>query len=370
MKILWIYPDKQKCGISIYSHDYIQELEKKCEIITADPDELMELSVFLKKVENADLVHIQYETSFFIKKGKDTFLQLLKCIRKPIIVSLHEIYEEFPGIYPRSKISGPELLIPFKKMLYDLKHPVQTAFLKHCNVNFGAKLILVHQLFQKAIIQKKCNGFQHIEVLPHPVKMLAQKQPFSWTDGQIIRFGSTGFINPGYDYPLLFSVLSQINTKWKFTWIGGIRNDEHNFLLNEIKQEIIKNNWQERFLITGWVSEKEQKELLNNTDIYLALFKHRSSSGTLSRAIGSLKPIIATEIPLTEEICSSFSGQKYSPLVLVKNDPLNVVNCIYKLLFDSEFRDTTLERVQYYAKTVDFSDMADKLISIYGGFCK
>jgi len=364
MKILWLFPENRRCGISIYSNDYIKELKSKCEIISKDISSVTDdTEALLTGNDYADLVHIQYETSFFMKKRRDFYFRLLSKIKVPIIVTLHEVYEEFPQVFPRSKISGHGPLLFIKQIVYDYRHPVQTAYSKHCRRSFGANLILVHHRYHKEILMKKGIKPELIEILQFPVKKSANEVNFKWKAGKPIILGSTGFINPGYDYQLLFSLLKKIEFDWKFVWIGGLRNSEHERILENLKQMIIKMEWQDRFIITGWVSEEKQNELLEKLDIYLSLFKHRSSSATVSRAIGALKPVIATEIPMIKELNECADE---SPVLAVKNEPESVIGAIKKIMEDSRFRENLLWKVKRYSENRYFSNMAEKLLLIYG----
>jgi glycosyltransferase involved in cell wall biosynthesis len=368
MKVQWLYPENRKCGISIYSHDYMRELKNKCTVIPQDISTVADkVEPLLIRKDSADLVHIQYETSFFLKKGRDFYFRLLSKIKVPVIVTLHEVYEEFPQVFPKSKISGRGPLLFIKQFVYDYKHPLQTAYLKHCSRSFGADLILVHHRYHKDILIEKGIKPELIEILQFPVKKSANEINFKWKAGETVLLGSTGFINPGYDYQLLFSVLEKMESDWKFIWIGGLRNNENEQVLENLKQMIISREWQTRFIITGWVSDEKQNELLEKLDIYLSLFKYRSSSATVSRAIGALKPVIATEIPMIKEMNEC---DDESPVLAVKKDPESVIWVIRKIMEDSRFREDLLWKVRKYSENRYFSNMAERLLSIYGRFCR
>lgn len=372
MKVLWLFPQSRKCGISIYSNNYIEQLKKKCEIITCTIDENINLKENLSaKTEIVDLIHIQYETSFFMNKGKDRYFSILSKINKPVIVTLHEIYDEFPMVYPRSKIRGWGPILILKRMIYDFKHPVQAAFKKHCKKKFGADLILVHQQYHRNILGDKGINTEFIEVLEQPVKKCMYSVKFQWNTGDTLHLGSTGFINPGYDYDLLFSVLERLEIKWDFTWIGGIRDENHDSILLELNKKITDHGWKERFILTGWVSDEKQNELLKKIDIYFSFFKFRSSSGSICRAIGALKPIIATEIPLTKELFTVCGNDGLTgPVVAVKSDPEMIISSLRKILENKMFRDDLLHAVKLYSEKMEFSSMADRMISIYRRFCR
>lgn len=366
MKVMWLFPENKRCGISIYSHDYIRELKNKCEVIPKDLSTVIDGGLSVRK-DCADLVHIQYETSFFLNKGRDVYFRLLSKIKVPTVVTLHEVYDEFPQVFPRSKIRGYGPLLIIKRIIYDCKHPVQTAYSRHCSRNFGADLILVHHKYHRDILLKKGIKPELVEILQFPVKKSANEINFKWKAGEAVLLGSIGFINQGYDYKLLFSVLEKMEIDWKFVWIGGLRNNENEKILENLKQMIISREWQNRFIITGWVSDEKQNELLQKLDIYLSLFKYRSSSATVSRAIGALKPIIATEIPMIKELNECIDE---SPVLAVKNDPESVIGAIRKIMEDSRFREDLLWKIRKYSENRYFSNMAEKLLLIYGRFCR
>lgn len=346
-----------KCGIAIYSRDYISELNKYCDIITATIDEIFHDKInFCKKVDFCDLIHIQYETSLFIMNRKDLFSRFSR-IKKPVIVSLHEVYYDFPSVFPKWKLRGSKFILPIKKILYDLKHPLQTAYSKHLKNNFYADLILVHYNFQKNILIQKGISDKKINVLKYPLQINPLNTEFTWQPGKTLKLGAVGFINPGFNYSLLFDVLQKLNINWEFTWIGGMRNDEQKNLLTSITNYIALNNWEKRFFITGWVSEEKQNELLSKIDIYLALFNYRSSSGTLTKAIGSLKPVIATELDLTREL--------NGPIITVKNDPDVIIESILKILSEPSLRAQLRTQMQIYTDKVIFPKIASRLVSLY-----
>lgn len=365
MKILWIFPFKLNCGISIYSRNYICELVGKCEIICKDPhDWLYNKKSIIKEINEVDAVHIQYETSFFMHKGADFFPDLVSKINKPLIVSLHEVYDEFPDVYPKKKISGNRILIPLKRIVYDFRHPIQSAFVKHSKMNFRADVILVHQNYQKKILIEKGIEPDKVNTMPFPVKRSNQNTGLVWKKKQVLRLGATGFINPAYDYELLLLTLEKLDIDWKFTWIGGLRNNDQKQILDNLENMIIKKNWEKKFIISGWVSEGEQNELLSEIDIYLALFKYRSSSASLATAIGAIRPIIATPIPLTVDINSSWQ-KDVGPFLISDNEPVKIIESIKKILNDDKYRDGLLQNASEYAEQNSFNNMAESMISLY-----
>lgn len=361
MVIGWLFPDRERCGIAIYSRNYCAALNNHCQIITVNSDHLFSGARHLyKKLNSCDCIHVQYETSFFLNNHSDHYVSILKHLKKPVVVSLHEVYEHFPGVFSRDKIDDGTILSPFKKWLYDYRHPYQTAYRHHLQTGFGASRLLVHHRFQKSILENKLPSSCPVIVQPMPVfRDTSVLQPKK-TD--TISLGTTGFINPEYDYNLLFDTLTALKTNWKYTWIGGIRTADHQTLLDFINNEIQLRNWSERFRITGWVSDETQSAHLSNIDIYLALFKNRSSSASIARALGARKLIIATENQIVSEINDSFGSDVIMNIKPVSNA---VVNAIEMMVNNQEKISRYYQIIDQYMTKYNFNAMALSLFDIY-----
>jgi hypothetical protein len=361
MVVGWMFPDRERCGIAIYSRNYCTALNNLCQIVTINSDRLLDGCRHLyEQLETCDCIHIQYETSFFLKNCSDHYFTILKRLKKPVVVSLHEVYEHFPGVFSRDKIRDGTILSPIKKWLYDYRHPYQTAYRQHLQAGFGTSRLLVHHRFHKAILQNRLPPSCQVIVQPMPVYQDSRVLQSSKTD--TLSLGTTGFINPEYDYNLLFDTLSTLKTDWKFTWIGGIRTADHQNLLDIIKKEILSRSWSERFCITGWVSEKTQSTHLSNIDIYLALFKNRSSSASITRALGARKLIIATENQIISEINDSFGNDV---IKVVKPVSFLVAGAIETMLINNNEISRYYQSIDRYVAKYNFNTMASSMLGIY-----
>jgi hypothetical protein len=359
----WLFPDRERCGIAIYSRNYISALQKHCSIKSVNSDQwLGNQRKCSDTLNSCDLIHIQYETSFFSKSNRDFYTAIVRALKKPVVVSLHEVYRQFPGVFPRDQIRGGIVLSTLKKWYYDLRHPIQTAYQKHLSIGFGASVLLVHHQYQKEILEKKVSLDFRINVLPMPVLESATGSSSKNKNEKCTILGTTGFINPEYDYNVLFKTLEQLKDDWLFIWIGGIRIPEHQILLDTINQEIQSRNWSEKFIITGWVSEETQNNLLGSIEIYLALFKNRSSSASLARAIGAHRIIIATDCQIVREM-NSASG----------NNVISVVDTDYRTIAESIIslsasKKSLIERhraINDYVATFSFDRMSLTLLQLY-----
>lgn len=361
MKIAWLFPVNQKCGISFYSHEYVTTLRQQITVDAFDIDECLNtLKRSANIFNNYDCVHIQYETSFFLKKNNNRYKKLCSLITKPIIVSLHEVYEEFPDVFPRSQIKGRGFIRQCKELLYDYRHPYQTIYTRHLSESFFADIILVHAQYHKDILAQNGIHKDMLSVIPLPVKPITISHDTPFMTSGIIHFCSHGFITPHFDYPLLFTVLNNLTTPWHFTWLGGVRRNEDVPILNTIKNEIRKRNWRDRFIITGWVTENERNRVLSQTDLYLALFTARGSSASLAAALGARSLIIATELPLTSELV-----KKTPILSIVPPECTAIIDQINRLASDTILRNSFITNIESYIEDHSYTKHASHLIELY-----
>jgi hypothetical protein len=367
MKIAWLFPVDQKCGISFYSQEYVNSLMEFVDVESFDIYKCLDDSKsYVTQLNSFDSIHFQYETSFFLNRNNKRYEQFCSQITKPVIVSLHEVYEEFPGVFPRSEIKGKGFLRTLKENIYDVRHPFQTLYNQHVSNNFHADKILVHAHFQKDILIKTGIQNEIIEIIPMPIKEIAHLKPVAEPQDsgkdRTLNLSTLGFINLNYDYQLLFDVLDNLKIPWHFTWIGGTRREEDSSILHKIKKEISKRGWNNKFTITGWVTDEKRNELLAQTDIYLALFSARSSSLSLATALGARRIIIATALPFSQEMAEN------TPIMCITpSDSQSVIENINRIANNNALQKTYLNAIDQYIRQHSFREMSKRLTEIYEG---
>lgn len=362
MKVLFISPQKEKCGISSYADGLLNELTKlPVEVEKQNiPSNKIDLKNLLLLSGKMDLVHIQYEAAIWTVQGKNLFINFVRKIKKPVVVTLHEIYESDPFSFPYSQINSK---IPFfaliKKFRYRLTHANFAFDMKLIRNNFYAKAIHVHNEHQKDILIKKGIAPEIISVLPYgvsanhslPVKHIRD----FWT------FGTFGFINPALDYELVLNALSVLKVSWKYMLCGDIRLEEHKYILDNILKTAKNLSIENRIIITGYKNKESFAEYFNELDIYIAPFKFKSSSASLSTAISFGLPIVAPSIPIINDInrrIKCILTYKQSD----KEDLLNKINMIIKKdILLKELKQASLT----YANKYSIQNEAKNIFELY-----
>ncbi len=360
MKIAWLAPIDKKCGIAFYAKHYVDVLKGKVAIVFCDPVEYVEdKRSFEIKISGCDCVHIQYETSLFAMHNTNFYRKLCDGIRCKKIVTVHEIYKNIPAVFPKERITGFAPIKKMKEFIWDKRHPHWAWYANHEKRGFFSDRIIVHSRFQKDILHDRGISAERISVIPHPIA-LRSKAISSQKNDDVLVLGATGFISDAYDYDLLIKALLRLPCPWKFIWIGGIRKPGNDDVLALLLNKIKSHNIQDKFIVTGWVENEEREARLSELSIYCALFKDRSSSGSLSDAIAGGKTIIATRIQLTEEL-----NETAGLLELVDRDPNDIAKTIMAINDDATLTEKRKEAVDTYARQHSYDACAEKTIELY-----
>jgi hypothetical protein len=275
------------------------------------------------------------------------------------------VYRDFPGVYPRDRIAGKGLLRKLKLLRYDRRHPHLTMFRRHCSTRFNASRILVHYPFQRDILVEKDVPPGQIAVLDHPVPDWNPPAGVGKQRGKSpIRIGAAGFIHANYDYALLFRTLERIDQPWTFHWIGGIRRTEDERIRTWLLDQVRSRGWQERFTVSGWVSDEEMRTSLWGLDVYLALFSARSSSGTLTAALGARRTVVASDLPLVHAI-----NREEQVVGVVPAHPGQIADAIKELSLSTSLRARYKRNVGRYVHAHSYAASARQLCAVYNEVC-
>ena len=369
----WIYPHRDRCGIARYSSDYAGALSAIIPVFDIDPRWwITDRKRFHRTVSDCTLIHVQYDTAVYLNGHADFYLPMLHGITVPVVVSLHEIYDEHPFVFPRSQIGGKLPSRALRTIVWDLRHPVEHAFARHLAKKFGATRILVHHDYHRRILAGKGVPEPMVTTLPLPLYRTGAPVPYLPDPLRPLRIGAHGFIQQAYDYDLLFDTLNRLSLPWTFTWIGGVRTPDQQHLLDMITGRVREAGWSGRFHITGWIDEQDIGRRLADVDLILALFATRSSSASIARTLSFGKAVIAAELPLTREIAQ---GNRYShqstaaPIITAPADPAQIAARIGEFATDGVLRMRLYEAIAAYVDEHSFDIMAGKLYILYRELC-
>lgn len=336
-------------------------LSDLCEVERVDPLDFVDNErKVVPRLDRCDIVHLQYEPSLFLHRHRDLYRHICRTLKAPRVVSLHEVYVDFPWTYPRSRVSGNLLTWPLKHLLYDLRHPYVTSYRRNLHAHFNALKTIVHYDYQKGILLEEGIPEGKIVVVPMPITRSELAATSPWEDTSTLRLCGAGFVSPAFDYDLLMETLARVRMPWRFTWIGGPRNADGAAVHEQLLSEIARRGWEQRFTVTGWVDDNERDRLLEDHHIFCALFRYRSSSASLADAIARRMCIVASQLPLTTEL-----AERWGVVHCAGDESSTIAAAIDRLSTDAVARERLARACESYVRTNSYDRMARVVAEIY-----
>ncbi|MFH1760686.1 MAG: glycosyltransferase [bacterium] len=371
MKIAFVSTWRAKGGWPHYSDSVIDGLAGlgiSCEKFPIDSLPLSNLATALDwhEVNKCDIAHIQYEISFFNQQNRNVFQNFISYINIPVVVTLHEIYQENPFIYPFSKVGGSNKVISkIKKYLYWWKHPLHYSERKLYSSNFYAKRITVHSEYHVSIIKSMGCSRDMIRVIEHGVPCVAKgdkdllKEAYGLKGKQVIL--TFGFLYPNNNYHYIISMLRYLDPKIVYVIAGGAREEMHKNIPGNIEKFARLNGVGDRVRITGFLDEKKRDDFLSLADFYAAPFEIKSTSGSLCWAIGAGLPIITATSQMTDDM----NARVPCLMLYDKANTDNFKKQLAWLVQDPDLQNKLRAGAEKYSQNYSYESMCRKLKSVY-----
>lgn len=237
-------------------------------------------------------------------------------MRKPVVMTCHEIR---PALMSASgALSIRE--IGYNSTLW-LWNMLSRRF--HEKMYASSNALIVHSQIQKTALLPYIADQEKINIIPHGIPLIdeaVRTQPPGEAKGKFGFAGKTvlmvyGFINKKKGYECILDALAILGPEYALIIAGGKMSDNavDNAYEKYLMRMIVDKGLAERIHITGYVDARQSGSIFAATDICLAPFSGNSASGALSLCIAYQKPIIASAIPLHEEICRQFACMELFP---------------------------------------------------------
>lgn len=364
MKISLFSSWNTQCGIADYSFHLKRSLEKhglEVEVIPAEKNKSFRNFIRIaKKMNNANIAHIQHEYAFFQNNitrliihgnlisffiGALKYYFFVKQIRIPVIVTLHGIF------------------LPKKAITYQL-----IKFAHRLMLSCGTKNI-VHRYAHLEELASIGIAVNKITVIPHPIseaKTIDSNTVYfnrcSWVQNDTDRILAIfGFIVESKGYEIALQAIKDIDNC--ILLIAGDKHpyDRSNYIY-KLKNKIKILGLERKVRITGYVLERDMPNLMKTVNIVLAPYTHMSASGSLRIAISYRKPIIASDISPMKEMCD----EGFSMLLFRSGDSHDLKVNILRLLDDINLQRSLSESSIRYASEYSYDNIVKKYyLSLY-----
>lgn len=370
MKVSFLTTWNTRCGIADYSKRLMLELSRYCEITTTilnpcfNPLYYRQLG---KKMNHADIAHIQFEYELFnlINPYINNLLALLEQIKIPKIITLHSSLPLFsPCPFSSSLLWNigttlrNGLYFPFKDKWQKKLINNQTLFFVHADK------------IRRSLLQSK-KECENVFYVPHPLY-----EPIMIDDATKMRTeygleGKTvltifGFIHPLKGYEVMFDALTFLPQHVVLIIAGEARTPKNTPYTTFLKKYIYKKRLNNRIRFTGYLTEREVAEVMAVTDIYVAPFISMNASGSLSTALSYEKTIIASDLEPNKEINERFDCLE----LFAAGDSSDLLRKMSALLESPKRRECLSKNTQKYKHLYNFSTFAQETFKAYSAVIK
>lgn len=348
MRITFATTWNSACGIAAYSRSLVAELEKhaEVEVVSLDPDCRLPLDQLAERLNQGDVIHIQHQYPFFggMALHRNWFRRLLKRLRKPVIVTVHELDLGEDDLWPLNWYKPW-----FNYYLFGAP---------------GIRRVIVHTEQHKELLVRLGMadiGIEpdHVRVIPEGVPLVQEvaispeeaKSELGLADKKVVTI--FGFVVRRKGYEVAFEALGELPDDVVLLIAGGCHPNDRTGFFEELKAKL-----PDRVIVTGYLPDDHIPVVMAATDVIAAPFTEMSNSASIVWSIAYGKPIVASDLPATREI-----NERLECLMLFEaGDPHGLASRISDLLQNDRH---AVEAVRAYAREFTVARSADETFQIY-----
>lgn len=350
------------CGIARYSAELVDALRKSVDIVVIPfgPQVWERLKLpsgvvaqraraveAAKVASHADIAHIQFQPQFFggMHPLRCTFPMLLKSLRVPTVVTIHEL--DTRGALP----------ILLAKSLINI-WMLRRRRIEH---------FIVHNEFTKGWLKRFGVSRSKVTVIPMwvpkvelPKLTKAGARKLLGLDCEHV-IGAFGFIVRRRGYELLLEALDPFPYGAVLVIIGGKHPLDESGYYEEFMRRISRWRWKDRVITTGFVGDEELPTWFAAVDFVVAPFIELTESASLLRCIAHGLPIVCSDLKPLREL-----GERAKCIRLFKaGDALSLRAAVLELLESEDVRCQLAKNAISYAATYRVEQAAALTLRVY-----
>lgn len=352
-----------KCGIADYSLNLYGELDKldctDMEIIPIKNPDSINLFYFLKllrKIEDPDVIHIQYQRTMFgkipllesIPKLKNIYAFIILNTYFPIIISFLRLWKGYnvvTTVHEFSLYSGSEKII-----------------LKFLNLS---DYLIFHEnktlnLFKDAGIKKE--KLIKIPIALSEAKILDKnesKEKLGISQKKVITI--FGFLHENKGHDLVIDILPKLDKDIILLVAGEARVKEHQQYYQFLKDKVIELKLNDRVIFLDYVEDSKLPVVFNATDIFIFPYRFIYASGAFSLVLNYNNPIIASNISYFKEF-----KQEYDCIELFDlNNEEDLLKKINRVLNNEKKQNYLKKKCLKVYNLLNWKKIAEKTGKVY-----
>jgi len=368
LAVAMLAPTRERCGIGDYSRRLAGALESLPEIsgieVVPTPEgaaragALDALRNYLsdeqryhalgERLNSADIAHIQHQYFFFggVAPHKNHFAAVLKAVRVPIVLQVHEI------------ANGGS--IGWKRALIEQTN-------RRNFVHPAIRQIIVHTQADAERLRGIGVAGAQLTVLPLAVPPAL---PFEDRDAAREALGLNGrrvllmfgFLSVKKGHLLALEALKRLPDDVVLLLAGEQHPDDSSDYVVRLKAVIAAHGLEKRVQITGYLPAEQVPRVMAVADLAIAPFLESSGSASLAHLLAYRLPVLASDIPPHRELLAENPG---SLSLFPVGNPTAMAEQIETLLDDVSLRGSLQEGAARFCAHHSFAHVARKTLEIY-----
>lgn len=297
-KILWVCPEN-KGGIRFYSDAFNKYFKDNASTGFTWLEPVFDLRELVKRVqeERPEIIHFQHEFGIWGSKN-------------PPFYFFPRTVATMRGIHPKAKLVATAHTVlgqssryseqkPFKVLKQILNLTLLPTMKKLWMEKTWGPLdgVIVHSKTQVQTIQK--SQCPRGEEIPHYVPSGKASLPNQNKNKKLAVFG---YFSPEKGQDIAVRALKKLPQDYSLTLAGGVRREVDRPYYNQVLKLIREYNLSHRVILTGYLDASDINALYAQADVILTPFRSTYGSGSIVQAISHRAAIIASNLPLNQEI--------------------------------------------------------------------
>lgn len=342
-----------RCGIGEYSRELIAAMPDDVTVTTVEGRfELRshaEQRLLGEAMNAGDVAHVQHAYAFWggMVPHRTTFLTFLGAIRRPLVVTVHELDTEASG-------------------RHGLPAPLERAYKRLFNrLTFGSRRIgalVVHAPALKRGLLSLGIPEARVRLLPMPApRVVRATDDTAFRDRWDLkdRFIVTifGFLARRKGYPIALDALKRLPEPVTLLIAGGAHPADRSNPRAWLEAEIAARGLTGRVRCLGYVPGEEVPELMAASDLVLAPFTAMSASASLHLALAHGRPVLASDLEANRAL----------PCVALfpAGDAAALAEAVEALRRDPKRRAALVQSALAYAAAHGAAQLAVEMVAIY-----
>jgi glycosyltransferase involved in cell wall biosynthesis len=365
------------CGIADFTANYIRALEAVghgAEVVPIDRDaqrflSRRELSADYERLgellTDFDIVHIQHEFGFFagaygIYESIDNFNRLLRKVNGPgrhVIVTFHSV-PPFKGA--RNRLGGVAMEALFRTTWSRRVVPTMKR---------GKVRAVSHTRFLRRVLVDSGLPSDLISVIPmgSPPPLETENRDeakaalgYAPADRLLVVMG---FVSEYKGHSVALDAMRSLPPEYKLAVVGGPHPQSNDWAYDKVLGRSQRKQVKNRVRVTDYVPSIEMRQYMAAADIVLAPYVMREvgSSAGISMGLSSGRPVIASRIPVFEEL----NYEEPRVLLSTPDAPSELARRILQLDRDEALKKQLATNALSYVRATSWEKVAQQHLDLY-----